>query len=218
MRRFLFLLTLCATAALLCLQVPAASRYESAVLSLLVPMDPAHMTKMERDLKEIRGCGGVTWDLPTSKCTVVIDTSVLCQEDLIKTLNQRSPDGRPVVAPYVLPDAKVSLAEIKKILPEMEAAYQKSNQPKDLLPFLAKMGPQVEILGEAVRQKEPPTKGGKMGPTYEKARELAVRVYVLQSAAKRDYAKITEKALADLRAAVENLGAALETPAQPATP
>lgn len=217
MSRMLALFALCALAALPWLPAAASERYESVVLSILVPTDGEQIARLEKNLREIRGYGGVTWDLPAKKCTVLIDASILCGEDLIKALNQRSLDGNPVVSPYSLPAPEASLAQIRVILPDMETAFQKTGAPKDLLPFLERMGPHVQALGEAIRLKEPPAKGGKMGPTYEKARELAVRVYALQSVAKRDYPQATQNALAGLKAAVDDLGADLGPKTQPAT-
>jgi hypothetical protein len=215
MRQFLIVLALAAVS-VTGAAAGATPQFESVTLSVLAPVDQSHLAKLETDLREIKGFAGVTWDLPSKKCTVRIDRDALCEEDLIRAINQKSIDGKPVVAPYVLPDIKTSFKEIKTILATMEETFQKSKQPKEIIPFLDRMGPHVEALGEAVRQADPPVKNGKNSPTYEKAREIALRIYILQGVAKREYTNTTEKALGDLRLAVDDMARALEP--QPVPP
>jgi hypothetical protein len=216
MSRILTLFTLAAVLAA-CIATVATPNFESVPLSVLTPIDQAHLAKLESDFREIKGFAGVTWDLPSKKCTVRIDRSMLCAEDLIKAINERSPDGKPMVAPYVLPDAKTSFNEIQTILAAMEESFQKTKQPKEILPFLERMGPHVEALGEAVRQTDPPVKSGKNSPKYDKAREITLRIYILQGVAKREYISTSEKALGSLREAVDDMAKVLEPPSQPAT-
>lgn len=187
-------------------------RYETVTLALLKTMDQASVVKMEKDLREIHGYGGVSWDLSSSKCRVTIDTTALCKEDLIAALNQRSHDGSPVVALYRVPPAQESLGEIRAALTSMSEVFGQTGHTRDLIPLLDRMGPHVEALGEAVRMQEPPQQNAQFGPLYEKSRDIAVKVYMLQAVVKRDYPDTAKKALEELSKAVEEMATLLSPP------